>query len=206
MFNGIIEEMGVIDSVTSSAGGGARLSVKTAYANRLRKGDSLAVDGVCLTVTARAGSSLKFDLARETLDRTNLKNHLKGDRVNLEVPITADTMISGHFVQGHIEGVARVKAWKKKGREDVRLALELPADVVDFCVSKGSIALNGVSLTVASLRNRTMEVALIPYTLKKTNLGDLKPGDPVNVETDVIGRYVVSALKKDYARVLRRRR
>lgn len=205
MFNGIIEEMGVIDSVAPSAGGGARLSVETIYAGKLQKGASLAVDGVCLTVTARAGKTLRFDLAKETLDRTNLQHRVKGDPVNLELPITAATMISGHFVQGHIEGLAVVKGWKNKGREDVRLALQLPAVVLDFCVPKGSIALNGVSLTVASLRGRILEVALIPYTLQKTNLGGLKPGDSVNVETDVIGRYVVSALKKDYAKVLRRR-
>jgi riboflavin synthase alpha subunit len=205
MFNGIIEEMGVIGAVAPSAGGGARLSVETIYAGKLHKGASLAVDGVCLTVTARSGKSLRFDLAKETLDRTNLQHRKNGDHVNLELPITASTMISGHFVQGHIEGVARVKGWKKKGREDVRLALELPAAVLDYCVPKGSIALNGVSLTVASLRGRILEVALIPYTLQKTNLGDLKPGDAVNVETDVIGRYVVTALKKDYAKVLRKR-
>lgn len=205
MFNGIIEEMGVIDAVAPSAGGGARLSVETIYAGKLHKGASLAVDGVCLTVTARSGRKLRFDLAKETLDRTNLKHRRKGDHVNLELPITATTMMSGHFVQGHIEGVARVKGWKKTGREDVRLALELPSVVLDYCVPKGSVALNGVSLTVASLKGRILEVALIPYTLQKTNLGDLKPGDGVNVETDVIGRYVVTALKKDYAKLLKRR-
>lgn len=205
MFNGIIELVGIVDSLSPAAGGGALLTLQTVYASRLRKGDSLAVDGVCLTVTARSRQMLKFDLAKETLDRTSLKHRRPGDQLNLELPLTPATMISGHFVQGHIEGVAQVKDLRRKARGDVRLSVILPRGVAETCVPKGSIALNGVSLTIALLRGRSLEVALIPYTLQKTNLGSLKPGDFVNVETDVLGRYVVSALKKDYAKLLKRK-
>jgi len=118
-------------------------------------------------------------------------------RVNLELPITAQTLISGHYVQGHVEGLARATQWKCQGK-DVRLCLELPADLAQYCVPKGSIALNGVSLTIASMHKKRVEIALIPYTLEHTNLSDLQKGDPVNVETDMIGRYVVSVVKNTY--------
>lgn len=197
MFHGIIEETGIVHSLISSFGGGAQLNLSTKLSSRLRKGDSLAVDGVCLTVTRRAGKNVRFDLAKETLDRTNLKQRKSGDVVNLELPITPSTMISGHFVQGHVEGTARVREWKRTGREDVRLCVNLSRVAAEYCVPKGSIALNGVSLTVAFLKGQRLEVALIPYTLQKTNLGRLKPGDLVNVETDVLGRYVLRYLKKE---------
>ena len=164
---------------------------------KVKPGDSVAVNGICLTVTGKTGSRVQFDISAETLNRTNLSSYSKDHLMNLELSVTPQSMLSGHFVQGHVEGLGRVQKWIRKG-EDVRLFVELPADLIAACVPKGSIALNGVSLTIASQRGRTIAVALIPYTLSHTNLNELKPGDSVNVETDIIGRYVVSTLKKTY--------
>jgi riboflavin synthase len=167
------------------------------YAAKLKNGDSLAVDGICLTIVARHGGLVGIDVSAETWRLTNLCERKAGDRVNLELPLTAATLVSGHFVQGHVEGVARVLPWKIKG-DDVRLCVRLPKRLLEACVTKGSIAINGVSLTIATLKGSVVNVALIPYTLSHTNLGDLKPGQGVNVETDMIGRYVVSLVKKTY--------
>ena len=198
MFNGIIEVVGRITSVVPGTGGGALLVFDAGrYATRLKRGDSIAVDGVCLTAVRKSGKNVTVDISAETWTLTNLSSRQARERVNLEMPVTGSTLISGHFVQGHVEGVARVKAWKRIG-DDVRISVVLPSHVTEYCVPKGSIAMNGVSLTIASLKGRTVEVALIPYTLQHTNLGDLKPGDAVNIETDMIGRYVVSVMKKTY--------
>src|SRR5262245_60382466 len=198
MFNGIIEEVGVLRSLEATGKGGMSLWFDArSYASKLKAGDSIAVDGICLTVVTKKRKDIRIDVSPETWDRTNLKQRKAGDRLNLELPMTGATMISGHFVQGHVEGPAEVLPWKRKG-EDVRLRIRLPRSLVEYCVPKGSIALNGVSLTVALLRDRLVEVALIPYTLEHTNLGDLQPGQLINVETDMIGRYVVSLVKKSY--------
>jgi riboflavin synthase len=198
MFNGIIEVTGKIVSTEKSAGDARRFVIDAGkLADRLNPGDSLAVDGVCLTVTKRKNKKVSLDISPETLKRTNFNARKKGMRVNLEMPITVSTLISGHFVQGHVEGVGRTSKWKRNGN-DVRLQVELPGDLITYCVAKGSIALNGVSLTIAELHKKTVEIALIPYTLKHTNLGDLNEGDPVNIETDMIGRYVVSVVKNTY--------
>jgi riboflavin synthase len=121
------------------------------------------------------------------------------------LPITSQTFISGHYVQGHIEGVAQALDWKNRNK-DVRLCVRLPADLSEYCIPKGSITLNGVSLTIASMRGNQIEIALIPYTLEHTNLSDLKKGDLVNVETDMIGRYVVTVVKNTYDKGRFRRR
>lgn len=197
MFSGIIEAMGKIVSLKRT-GRGAVLDVETnALRKKVKPGDSVAVNGVCLTVTGKTGNRLRFDISAETWNRTNLSSYLKNHLLNLELSVTPQSMLSGHFVQGHVEGLGRVLKWIRKG-EDVRLFVELPSNLIAACVPKGSIALNGVSLTIASQKGRTISVALIPYTLTHTNLNELKPGDSVNVETDIIGRYVVSTLKKTY--------
>jgi riboflavin synthase alpha subunit len=197
MFSGIIEGMGKIVSLMRT-GSGAVLDLETnALTKKVKPGDSVAVNGVCLTVTRKTGRRLQFDVSAETWKRTNLSSYTKDHHLNLELSVTPQSMLSGHFVQGHVEGLGRVKKWIRKG-EDVRLFVELPADLIPACVTKGSIALNGVSLTIASQKGRTISVALIPYTLSHTNLNELEPGDSVNVETDIIGRYVVSTLKKTY--------
>jgi riboflavin synthase len=179
-------------------GQGAALSLDCGVlAKRLAKGDSISVNGVCLTVRNRARGRLVFDVSPETLARSNISSLRVKDEVNLELPVTVKTFLSGHLVQGHIDGVGQVKKWIRAG-EDVRLFVDLPPDLTPYCVPKGSIAMNGVSLTIASQTHRTISVALIPYTLEKTNLNSLKKGDLVNIETDIIGRYVVSAIKKAY--------
>lgn len=197
MFSGIIEAVGRVVSFHRSGKGAALVLHAADLKRKLKKGDSVAVNGVCLTVVKKAGANLSFDVSAETLSRTNLSSFRKGSIANLELPVTAETMLSGHFVQGHIEGIGHVTNWIRNG-EDVRLFVDLPEDLVPFCVPKGSIAINGVSLTIASQSGLTIGVALIPYTLKHTNLDALNTGDSVNIETDIIGRYVVSALKKTY--------
>lgn len=197
MFSGIIEAMGKIVSLKKT-GRGAVLELNTSgMTKKIKPGDSVAVNGVCLTVTGKTGSRLLFDISAETWDRTNLSSYRKNQKLNLESSVTPQSMLSGHFVQGHVEGLGRVQKWIRNG-EDVRLFVTLPGALMASCVSKGSIALNGVSLTIASQKGRTICVALIPYTLSHTNLNELNPGDLVNVETDIIGRYVVSTLKKTY--------
>ncbi|PWT94323.1 MAG: riboflavin synthase [Acidobacteria bacterium] len=190
MFNGIIEVVGRIESFKN----GKLLLDGDSLARQTKPGDSIAVDGVCLTVVKRQGRKLQIDVSAETLRRTNLKHRTADDRVNLELPIRGDTFISGHFVQGHVEGVARVGKWKRT-QNDVLLRLKLPSDLIPFCIPKGSIAVNGVSLTIAEFRPPNIGIALIPYTLKHTNLGDLKAGEIANIETDMVGRYVVSFLR-----------
>ncbi len=198
MFNGIIETTGKILSIEKSRQNGIRLNLDAGrLGSKVKLGDSLAVDGICLTVTRRKSEKVSLDISAETWERTNLRTRVNGMRVNLELPITASTLISGHYVQGHVEGVARTVELKGQGK-DVRLCLELPAGLAQYCVPKGSIALNGVSLTIASMHKKRVEIALIPYTLEHTNLSDLQKGDPVNVETDMIGRYVVSVVKNTY--------
>jgi riboflavin synthase len=201
MFNGIIESGGKILSIDKNH---LNLDVGP-LASKLKPGDSLAVDGICLTVARRSGKNVSLDISPETWNRTNLHTRKNGTRVNLELPITAQTFISGHYVQGHVEGVAQTLDWKCHN-QDVRLCVKLPSDLADFCVPKGSIALNGVSLTIATMKKNQIEIALIPYTLEHTNLGDLKKGDLVNVETDMIGRYVVSVVKNTYDKGRIRRR
>jgi riboflavin synthase len=193
MFNGIIESTGKILSIDKN-----RLVLDVGQlSSKLNLGDSLAVDGICLTVARRNAKNVTLDISPETWARTNLHKRQNGMRVNLELPITAQTFISGHYVQGHIEGVAQALDWKKQN-QDVRLCVKLPSDLAEYCIPKGSIALNGVSLTIAAMQKNRIEIALIPYTLEHTNLSNLKKGDLVNVETDMIGRYVVSVVKNTY--------
>jgi riboflavin synthase len=197
MFTGIIEATGKILRLKQNNRGASLLLDAGVLAKRTRKGDSIAVNGVCLTVVHKTGGKLGFDISAETWQRSNFSTYRETDQLNLELPVTAETFLSGHLVQGHVDGVGRVRNWIRKG-EDVKLLIDLRGDLLRYCVLKGSIAINGVSLTIASQTNRTIGVALIPYTLKNTNLDSLRKGDVVNIETDIIGRYVVSAVKKAY--------
>jgi riboflavin synthase len=197
MFTGIIEATGKILSFDRDDANTVLTIDSSKLHRNVKKGDSVAVDGVCLTVSRKSGKRISFDVSSETIQRTNFSRKFIGDFVNLELPVTANTMLSGHFVQGHVEGIGRVRKWHRDPN-DVRLFLDLPGDLLIYCVPKGSISINGVSLTIASLRASTIEIALIPYTLRHTNMDALRIGDLVNIETDVIGRYVVSVLKKTY--------
>ena len=156
----------------------------------VKLGSSIAVNGVCLTVVDLQSDSFAFDVVGETWRRTNLGDLLVGNAVNLERAMPANGRFEGHVVQGHVEGVATVKEWKDDGQWK-QLVLELPDALLPYIVEKGSIALDGVSLTVAGLRGNEVTIALIPHTLKITSLGLRRPGDAINVETDILAHYIL---------------
>jgi riboflavin synthase len=159
-------------------------------------GDSIAVNGTCLTAVEVADGVVSFDLSEETRSRTTLSRLSTGDPVNLERPATLVTRLGGHLVQGHVDGVAEVATVRSESGGGARLVVRLPSELLGFVVEKGSIALDGVSLTVASVRGDEIEIALIPHTLSATTLGRRRVGDPVNVEVDVVAKYVARHLER----------
>jgi riboflavin synthase len=195
MFTGIIENLGTVKSI-SGTDAGRHLEVEVgAVAGELEIGDSLAVNGVCLTVVKKTANTVGVDVVLETLRTTGLGALLAGDRVNLELPLSASGRFDGHIVQGHVDGIAAVTAITEEG-EGRRLTFDLNPRVRRYVVEKGSITIDGVSLTVAALTERGFEVALIPHTLATTNLGLRQPGDQVNLEFDVVGKYVERMLEQ----------
>jgi len=186
MFTGIIEEKG---KVASLADGGASLVIAASGLTRAPIGSSVAVNGACLTVVETTDTGARFDVVSETLARTNLRRLAVGDEVNLERPMAADGRFDGHIVQGHVDGTGAVVSLES-GASGVILTIAPPEQVMDQIVEKGSITVDGVSLTVSSLTPTSFAVALIPHTLEMTTLGSLGVGDPVNLETDVIAKYV----------------
>jgi riboflavin synthase len=188
MFTGIVEELGTVvalDSLPASA----RLTVTGQVVDDVRPGDSVSVNGVCLTATVVADSGFTADVMYETLTHSTLGGLRAGDPVNLERAVTPTTRLGGHIVQGHVDGVATVAARRPSEHwEDVDL--DLPADLVKYVVSKGSITVDGVSLTVASVEGSRIRVSLIPETLTRTTLGTRGVGDAVNIEVDVLAKYV----------------
>jgi riboflavin synthase len=186
MFTGIVEDRGEVVALD-----GAHLSVRGRIATGdVAAGDSIAVNGTCLTVTQADSDRLSFDLSDETLARTALGRLRRGDPVNLERAVTLVARLGGHLVQGHVDGVGEVTGTSPEGDGGVRLAVRIPAELLRFVVEKGSIALDGVSLTVAAIRGDVLEVALIPHTLAATTLGSIRAGDPMNVEVDLVAKYV----------------
>jgi riboflavin synthase len=191
MFTGIVEGTGTVMAlVPSGSGDGARLEVDAPWPpGELAVGDSVAVDGCCLTVVARTPGGFAADLVAETLRRTALGRLAKGARVNLERPLALGGRLGGHLVQGHVDGVGRVLDRRPVGEgEEVRV--ELPEELARYVVEKGSIAVDGVSLTVAAVGPDWFAVALVPHTLAATTLGERRPGDPVHLEVDVVAKYV----------------
>jgi riboflavin synthase len=186
MFTGLVESLGTVRSL-ERRGDAARLTLETSLAGELSLGESLAVNGCCLTVTGKEDGA-SFDLLLETLNRTNLGTLQPGSRVNLERALRADGRFGGHFVQGHIDTTAKVVATDSKGA-DLNLLIEIPSSGSKYFIEKGSIAVNGVSLTVASLGEDHFGLWIIPHTLQETNLGDLKAGDCVNLEYDMLAKY-----------------
>ena len=185
MFTGIIREIGRVEKLA-----GGRLAIRApGIASALAPGESVAVNGVCLTLVAREGGSLALDVLDQTLKVTNLGELRAGDPVNLEPALRAGDALGGHFVSGHVDGVARVVSLAAEGRDRV-LSVALPPPLRAGVVLRGSIALEGVSLTVAGLRGDEASVHLIPFTLARTNLGAKKTGASLNVETDLLGKYV----------------
>lgn len=187
MFTGLVEAVGSVRSL-EKRGDAARLTLETTLAPELALGESLAINGCCLTVTSTDGSSASFDLLLETLNRTNLGILSSGSRVNLERALRADGRFGGHFVQGHIDTTAEVLSAEKKG-SDLNLVIAMPRSGSRYLIEKGSIAVNGVSLTVALLNEDRFGLWIIPHTIQETNLGDLKPGDRVNLEYDMLAKY-----------------
>ena len=191
MFTGLVQALGKVVSKEPRAAA-VRLAVAAkGPASEAKIGDSVAVNGCCLTVVAIDGDNLSFDVIQETLDRTSIGAQEVGGRVNLELPLRPMDRLGGHFVQGHVDAVAKlVETTGADG--DVRYRFSLPAALVGHVVEKGSIAIDGVSLTVASVDAESFSVALIPHTLEVTNFGAMSPGDPVNLEGDILAKYVAA--------------
>ena len=191
MFTGLVREVG---TVTLREGG--RLTIEAPeIARGAALGDSIAIDGVCLTVVARVDSTLSFDAVPETLSRTALGTLEHGSSVNLEPALRAGDALGGHYVQGHVDGVGTVRSVEPEG-EGKRMAFDAPADLLRYIVEKGSIAVSGTSLTVAAVDEGGFEVALIPHTLQATTLGGLEPAQRVNLEADVLAKYVEKLLPR----------
>jgi riboflavin synthase len=189
MFAGLIEEVGKLVAVRASDRGTELQIAAPRIAKKTRGGDSIAVNGSCLTLVSRRGDRLTFDLLEETIARTNLKKLRRNDPVNLERALRAAARLGGHFVQGHIDCVSPIVAFDKKNT-DFRLEVELPREFAHYVACKGSIALNGISLTVAESLSKSFAVWIIPYTKRHTNLNRSQPGDLVNVEFDILAKYV----------------
>jgi riboflavin synthase len=189
MFTGIVEDLGSVASIDEG-----RLVVRTGGSWGV--GDSVAVNGTCLTVVDVTEGRLAFDVSPETLERTALGRLQPGARVNLERPLTLLARLGGHLVQGHVDAVGEVVSVRPQPDGGARIGVRLPRPLLRSVVEKGSIALDGVSLTVAAVEDDRIEVALIPHTLAVTTLGDARVGDPVNVEVDVVAKYVASAVER----------
>ena len=191
MFTGIVEEVGSITRI-EQRGENRRITIAAVdVSQELKAGDSVSVSGVCLTAIDIEPGSFCADLAPETWQRTSFSRMHEGALVNLELPIKADGRFGGHIVQGHVDGVGKVIALERIGdSENFWLRIELPHEVVKYAVYKGSVCIEGISLTVAKLEGRECSVAIIPHTVEMTNLKSFKPGDPVNLEADLIAKYV----------------
>jgi riboflavin synthase len=191
MFTGIVEEVGKITRI-AQRGENRRITISAVGAPKeLRTGDSVAVSGVCLTALDIRPESFCADLAPETWDRTSFSRIHDGALVNLELPMKTDGRFGGHIVQGHVDGVGKLLSLDRiTDSENFWLRIELPPDIEKYTVYKGSICIEGISLTVARLEGKICTVAIIPHTVEMTNLNSLKPGDPVNLEADLIAKYV----------------
>jgi len=198
MFTGIVEEIGHITSI-EQRGENRRITVAAANTpGELKPGDSVAVSGVCLTSLDIKPGSFCADLAPETWVRTSFSRIHEGALVNLELPMKSDGRFGGHIVQGHVDGVGKLIAFERIAEsENWWLHIELPDDVEKYTVYKGSISIEGISLTVAKLEKNCCTIAIIPHTVEMTNLHSLKPGDPVNLEADLIAKYVEKMMRGD---------
>ena len=192
MFTGIVEERGRVETT-----GGGRLVVQAHTVVRDSDvGASVSVNGVCLTVVERTDASLRFDLSEQTLERTCLGDLRPGDPVNLERPVTLVARLGGHLVQGHVDGVGQVTRVDVDGSGGARVSIRLPGELSRYVVERGSIAIDGVSLTIAAVDDDEITVALIPHTLAVTTLGLAAPGRRLNIEADVIARYVERSMER----------
>ena len=189
MFTGIVRELGVIADAKDAAGGRALVVRAAETAARAAVGDSVAINGCCLTATSLDGGHIAFHAVPETVRRTTLGDIEPGERVNVELALRAGEELGGHYVQGHVDAVGRIQSVEAEG-EGLRIFVEAPAHVLRYCVAKGSVTVDGVSLTVAELADDAFAVALVPHTLAATTLSELQPGQSVNLEADVLAKYV----------------
>jgi riboflavin synthase len=195
MFTGLIEEMAETVSLSRRTGG-AVLAVRAGGASEgAAIGDSIAVNGACLTVTGIRGKDLSFDLSEETLRSTTLGGLRPGDRVNIERPLRADGRLGGHFVTGHVDAVGKVRAKTRIG-DTFKVEIGAPSSVMDCLVEKGSVAVDGISLTVVEVLGDSFTVFIIPHTAEATTIGAREAGDGVNLEADIIGKYVTRFLSR----------
>ena len=189
MFTGIIEDVGSIAGIGKGEGRWT-FTIRTGFnPGDVREGDSIAVNGVCLTVTGLEGGSIHADASLETLSVTTLRGSATGDRVNLERAMRADSRLGGHIVMGHVDGIGRIVAIGPEG-DSLKVEIETPAEISRYIVKKGSVAIDGISLTVNDQRDNKFTLNVIPYSAANTTLGSTHAGDRVNVETDIVGRYV----------------
>jgi riboflavin synthase len=195
MFTGIVKELGRVEAVDSSEDG-ARLRIGAGLASEVSEGDSVAVNGACLTATSVGDGAFEADVMHQTLSLTTLGELEPSSPVNLELALRATDRLGGHVVQGHVDGTATVRDVSADGFAK-RVRIELPDELLPYVVERGSIAIEGVSLTIADLTENGLEVSLIPETLERTTLGTVEPGDRVNVECDVLARYVRRQLAGD---------
>ena len=196
MFTGIIEEAGAVDSIVTKAAG-ARLKVRCATVmSDMTEGASIAVNGVCLTAVDLRPDSFSADLAPETLRRSNLGDLRAGSRVNLERPMSPAGRLSGHIVQGHVDGTGEFLSLESLGDENWWLRIRVPAELDRYLVHKGSIAIDGISLTIAALESDVLSVTIIPHTYRNTTLGGYRAGAHVNLECDVLAKHVEKLLAK----------
>ena len=198
MFTGIIEEVGRVTSITNQ-NDNRRLTVAASHlVQELKKGDSIAVSGVCLTAVEITPKSFAADLAEETWNRTSFSRIKPGAIVNLELPMRADGRFGGHIVQGHVDGTGKFLALDEiPDADNYWLRIELPSALTRYVVNKGSLSIEGISLTVAKVEGTQVTAAIIPHTTEMTNLKSLKPGDPVNLEVDLIAKYVEKMMRGD---------
>jgi riboflavin synthase len=200
MFTGIIEEVGRVADIAKQ-NGNRRLTVAASQLTReLQKGDSVAVSGVCLTAIEITPKSFAADLADETWKRTSFSRIKKSAQVNLELPMRADGRFGGHIVQGHVDGTGRFLALDRiRGADDYWLRIEIPPELARYVIFKGSLSIEGISLTVAQIEGTRVTAAIIPHTVKMTNLKSLQAGDPINLEVDMVAKYVEKMLKGESA-------
>jgi len=196
MFTGIIEEVGALVTVRR-AGMSARITVHAPrIAEGVEMGDSVAVNGICLTAVAREGVNLSFDAVPETMSRTNLKVARPGERVNLERAVAAGQPMGGHFVQGHVDGEGSLRSIHSQDNARI-LEVTIPPDLAKYLIPKGSVAVDGISLTVMEANPESFTVSIIPHTWEHTNLKGKRAGNPVNIEVDMLAKYVERLLAKE---------
>ena len=196
MFTGIIEETGIIIAISDEGNSKEfTISLENMF-DDIEIGHSVSVNGVCLTLTDISANTMNFDIINETLEKSNLGNLSTGSRVNLERALSLSSRFNGHILQGHVEAVGVIVDYKESKKE-VRMSVGIDPGLLIYCIPKGSIAFDGISLTIAKINDNIVDIALIPHTLEHTNLSNKQIGDSVNIETDIIGKYIYQFISEN---------